>query len=1038
MNLNIYYIEAHKIDIVCKSINIDQGLSQSTVEALFQDSKGYIWIGTNHGLNRYDGYDFKIYKRSENKENSIVSNYIHDIKEDSEGNIWVGTIKGVSKINSKDDKIVNYLDSPEQGNLSHYNTSEILITKSKQILVATADGLNLYNKDSDRFERILDGKDDLTSQDIYSLAEDENGDLWIGTNKGLNKVSSKEKKIDRFYKNEEEKSIISNKISKVYSDKIGNIWVGTFDNGLSKINIHTNEISNYKKIENDENSLPGQTIRDILLDSKNNIWVCTNLGLAKYIEKSDSFVSYYNDKNDKYSLISDSTFTALQDSSGLIWIGTYEGISVFNPNNNIKHYKMNSNNKEFLNSNIIHGIYEDDESLWVGTVSEGLNIIDRKKDTVAYISEEEGLSNNRVNFIVGDKSYVWVATNDGLNRINKKDKSIKVYTEEDGLNEYRVKSILLDSNGNLWIGTPGGLNILDTKTDKITDANYILEKNNIRDKYIQCIYEDIDGNYWLGTFIDGSLIKIDIENKKVTNYKIDGNSIRSIAEYKNYLWLGTNYGLDRFDKKTGQLKKYTQENGLSNDMVYGVIMDEDENIWMSTNYGISKFDIKKDTFTNYNISDGFQSNEFNGGAYFKNSKGEILFGGINGLNIFNPKEISINNYVPRVNFEEFIVKEKSYKNINNLKFNYSDNEIEIKFFLPQYKDSNKTTYYYKIEGQDETWKSTKNNEIIYKNLKSGNYTFKIKAKNHNGIMSEESIIKFIIKPHILLSKLAFFIYMIIIILIIYINLNKMKRLDKLVDKRTKQLREEMEKNNNLLNKIIKLEKNKNNYFINLSHELRTPLNVISTTQQLILALNKKEQGISKERINYHTNTMQKNTKRLLNLINNIIDTSKIEYGNYKINVKEENIVNIVEETALSLKDYVESKNIELIIDPEIEEKIIECDKDEIERCIVNLISNAKKFTPDGGKIKVSIEDLGEKVKICVEDTGVGIEPKYQKFIFDRFNQIVDNKSELKGGSGLGLTITKQIIDLHKGEAFVESELNKGSKFIIILPTKIKK
>ena len=275
--------------------------------------------------------------------------------------------------------------------------------------------------------------------------------------------------------------------------------------------------------------------------------------------------------------------------------------------------------------------------------------------------------------------------------------------------------------------------------------------------------------------------------------------------------------------------------------------------------------------------------------------------------------------------------------------------------------------------------------------------------------------------------------MVIIVLIIYNNSNKVKKLDNLVAIRTEALINEMETNKQLFDKIIKAERSKNNYFINLSHELRTPLNVISSVEQLITNLNKSPKGISREKIDEYMVVMNKNIKRLLNLINNIIDTTKIENGKYKINLEEENIVYIVEEIALSVRDAIESTGINLIIDTNTEEKIIKCDRNEIERCIINLLSNASKFTPSGGTITVDIEDLGEKVKITVEDTGIGIEEKYHKYIFDRFNQIVDSSMETKGGSGLGLTITKHIIDMHNGEIYIESEVDKGTKFTIILP-----
>ena len=243
----------------------------------------------------------------------------------------------------------------------------------------------------------------------------------------------------------------------------------------------------------------------------------------------------------------------------------------------------------------------------------------------------------------------------------------------------------------------------------------------------------------------------------------------------------------------------------------------------------------------------------------------------------------------------------------------------------------------------------------------------------------------------------------------------------------------MQTSNQLLNKIIEVERNKNNYFINLSHELRTPLNVISSVEQLITNLNKSDIGVPKDKLEEYMQVMNKNIRRLLNLINNIIDTTKIENGKYKINIKEENIVYVVEEAALGLKDAIESNGISLIIDTDTEEKIIKCDSYEIERCIVNLLSNASKFTKKGGTIKVDIKDLDDKVKITVEDTGIGIDEKYYKAIFDRFNQIVDENTEVKGGSGLGLTITKHIIDMHKGDIYVESKKNIGTKFTIILP-----
>ncbi len=295
-----------------------------------------------------------------------------------------------------------------------------------------------------------------------------------------------------------------------------------------------------------------------------------------------------------------------------------------------------------------------------------------------------------------------------------------------------------------------------------------------------------------------------------------------------------------------------------------------------------------------------------------------------------------------------------------------------------------------------------------------------------------------VKPSILFSPFAYIFYGIIICIIIYLHKVRVHKLDELVKSRTLELNNKMDKNKEIYEHIINLEKNKNNYFVNLSHELRTPLNVISSTQQLLSEINKTQDYIDKSRLEYHLKVTKNNTERLLNLINNIIDTAKAEDGSYHLNLQMEDIVYIVEETCLDMKDYIEASGIELLIDPEIEEKIIQFDKIEIERCIINLLDNARKFTPEGGKIEVKIKDLDNNVKISVSDTGIGIDEKCQKYIFNRFNQVIDEKSEIKCGSGLGLTITKHIINMHNGEIYVKSKPNEGSTFTIILPNIIKR
>lgn len=1035
-----------------KNISIDDGLSQSSVEDIFQDSMGYIWIGTHDGLNRYNGKDFKVYKYEENSSNSISSNSITVIKEDGSGNLWVGTASGLSKINLKDDKITNYYDRESEGNLSNYNICDILITHDQKILVGTANGLNIYNEDEDKFERILydDSKQILTNQVIYSLDEDEDKDIWIGTENGLNKVNMETKNIEFLYNtNNNDK----NSIKKVYSDKQGKVWIGTSGAGLLKIDIKTNNIIEYKpkyikeKKEFEDGTLQGGVVKDILRDSRGVIWVCTDYGLSMYDEEEGKFITYINKVYDKFSLINKTTFSIMEDSTGLIWVGTYSGISTFDPNNGIKHYKYDPFLKSTLSDNSIQGIYQDNDGfVWIGTSNKGLNVMDQKTEVITRMnSKNSNLISDKIKFITGKENEVWIGTDNGLNKIDKNTNQIKSYTIGNGLTNTNIRTLFIDDKDYLWIGTTDGINLLNLKDDTISDITYIFKNNNIVDTYISSIYQDKEGMYWIGLYMNGGLVRLNPYDMSIKNYtKVEGdsntiscNAITSIVEdEKNNMWIGTKYGLNKFDKNTEKFTRYTEKEGLTNNNIYGILIDNNGNPWTSTNNGISKLDVSNNTFTNLNVSNGLQSNEFNGNSSFKNKDGEFLFGGINGLNIFNPVQINQNKNLSKVSFESFEVKGKTYKNIDGLKFNSDENIIKVKLFIPDYKNKDSMKYIYKLEGIDTEWNIGKDNEFTYNNIKPGNYILKAKVEKPDGSTSEEAKISFIIKPPLWKSTQAIILYIILFILIIYLNLNKMKKLDKMVEKRTSQLRDEMDKNSKLLNKVINLERNKNNYFVNLSHELRTPLNVICSTEQLIFELNKKDSGINKEKLDYYMKVIKRNSNRLLKLINNIIDTNKIESGRYEVNFKENDIVYLVEETALSLKDYIENKGINLIIDPEMEEKVIECDKYEIERCIVNLVSNAAKFTPEGGKIEVILKELTDGIMIKIKDTGIGIDPKYHKAIFDRFNQIVDANSELKGGSGLGLTITKQIIELHKGKIYLESEIGKGTEFIIVLPNKI--
>ena len=1019
---------AQSKNLIFNNINIEQGISQSTIEAIFQDSEGYIWLGTNDGLNRYNGYEFKIYNYEE-YQNSISHNGITDITEDKYGNIWVNTVSGVNKINKKTEKISNYTEI--NGKIKEDSTTEIIVTKDNNILVGTYEGLNIYNAKEDRFDIILEQKDGILSSCIYSIDEDINGNIWIGTELGLNKLSKDFKVLETYTSESEIYNIFCD-------DENGFVWAGSDSSGLLKIDTKTKEVTQYINDIEDENSIPANQVGAIIRDIKGNLWVGTTNGLARYNEKNDSFDVYKNKVYDKNSLVYNDVRSIIEDREGVLWVGTYSGISIFDTESSIKYYNAGLDDGYLLSENMVHGIYEDDEGyLWVGSRTKGVNIIDRENNTSKSINMENNnvIQSNSINDITGYKDFIFVATDAGVLKINKKENTIQNYNLEDGLIGENVKDIFVCDKNYLWIGSTNGLNLLDIENDKIIDMTDYVDEGS----YVRYVYQGQDGSYYIGFLRDGGLGIIEPNSKETKYYKnipndktsISSNRIRYINEdSKGNIWIGTSYGLNKYDPKTKVFKRYTTSDGIANNTIYGVLVDDNDNIWVSTNKGISQIDTKNNTVNNLSVTDGLQGNEFNGNAAFKSKSGELFFGGINGLNAFYSEDVNSINNKSKVIFDGFKVNDKDYLDINGLKFDNNTENIKIKFFTPVYSSNKNISYEYELIGSNSSKATTKENYVIYNDLLPGKYTFKVRAVDSRGDISDSETMEFSIKYPFWMSPIACFIYLVIAILFIINNKYKLKYLDRLVKSRTKELEEQMIKNEELYNNNIKIEENKNKYLVNLSHELRTPLNVISSTNQLLLELSKKD-NIKSDKLAYYIDISERNCNRLLNLVNNILDNTKLQSKMYTLNLKEVDIIYLVEETSLTLIDYIKSKSIELIIDPEVEEKIILCDDYEIERCIVNLVSNAAKFTPEGGNITITIKDLDDKVMISVLDTGVGIEEKYHKTIFDRFNQ-VDN-DESKGGSGLGLSITSKIVELHKGEIYVESKVGEGSNFVIILP-----
>ena len=433
--------------------------------------------------------------------------------------------------------------------------------------------------------------------------------------------------------------------------------------------------------------------------------------------------------------------------------------------------------------------------------------------------------------------------------------------------------------------------------------------------------------------------------------------------------------------------------------------------------------------------DGIHGNQFNINSSLKNKDGMMIFGSTNGITYFNPEDIEnpIGNKNKVVFGDIFIGKNKVSYNNKELILEHYDKDLSIEYFLPIYENLNNITYEYMIEGIDSNWIYVDRKSYLnIKTLEPGKYTLKMRARDGHGNLTKETSMNIRVKSPIWKTPLAYLIYIVILLAIAFYIFNYVKILQNLVNHKTMKLNKQLEENKKLREEIINNEKFKNNYFVNLSHELRTPINVITSILQLTDNMMRNKTMTYKKAEGY-IEIINRNCENLLKIINDIIDSSKIETGNYKINKNNNNIVYIAEEVALNMSNFIEGKGLSLIIDPEIEEKVISCDETEIERCVINLLGNAVKFTPEGGEIRVYIKEVKGYIEITIEDNGIGISKEDQEFIFKRFSQVEGNGATKATSSGIGLTLVKDIVDLHGGYIRLESELNKGSKFTIGLP-----
>jgi ligand-binding sensor domain-containing protein/serine phosphatase RsbU (regulator of sigma subunit) len=822
-----------------RKISIENGLSQSSVNCIIQDKEGYVWLGTQDGLNKYDGLSCKVLNYNPDDKNSLSNPHIRSLFECSDNIIWVGTESGgLNAYNKLTGKFTAYsYDKNNETSISHNNVRYIAEDTDKNIWIATfGGGLNKLNKNTGEFKRIS-GKTkegiDVSELRIETILLDGNI-VWIGTNdKGLftyNTIQNvwNQVNIPLLASNEIRVSAISN-----YDKHF--IWIGTYGQGLFLLNKQNGTIEKHYTENSSPVKLSSNYVVKILPETKDKIWIGTyGGGLCVLDLKNNQTSIFRHNSEDANSLSNNDVWSIIITKENTVFIGTDGGgVNIFDIHSQkFPSYKTAINNSSLTN-NIVRCIYEDSKgNLWIGTYGGGLNFYNQKTgESKLYKHKPEdknSISNNRIVSIAETPDgYLWFGTDGaGLNRFDYATQKFTNFQHQESdvhsLSNNVLWCILPDADSGIWIGTRGGgLNYFNTQTKKCTHYRYNAnDENSLKSDFIRCLYDDKKGNIWIGTE-GGGFSVFNKKTKTINNYKnnlstengLNNNTVRTIyIQDGNYVWLGTDGGgLNLFDIAAKKFYHFTDRDGLPNNVIYGILPDKKGYLWISTNNGLFKFKLienlsdKKFFLKKYYTSDGLQSNEFNTGAYFINPKGEMFFGGINGYNRFLPDNITENKFIPPVKIARFKVFESDYYLDTLVEFkklitlNYQQNFFSFSFSALSYSMPEKNKYAYMLEGFDKEWIYTENrNYAGYTNLDPGIYLFKVKASNNDGVWNEDgAVLTIIIKPpfyktwwfYLSLSLLT----IVSIVLFIKIRENNLKRekhkLEETVALRTEQIQQ---------------------------------------------------------------------------------------------------------------------------------------------------------------------------------------------------------------------------------------------------------
>jgi len=989
--------------IAFKNLSVENGLSQNSVVSIAQDSTGYLWFATQDGLNKYDGRSFTYYDLQFDDITRGTFSILGKIYVDKRGQLWVISIEGqLQKFDPSTETFA--LQTPLK------SVSSILQSDTDEYLIGTfGNGLLKINHAGDSLQQVLQLHE--SKRTIYNLFEAQNGQIYATTHGGYFAVNGSE---NAFIEIES-----TTNFSQFAQANDGSLYLGSYGRGLFLKNQVTADFKQFTGFK----QYPFPTdliIQDLLIDSQNRLWVATYGNGAYLIDFAQQTIQNFTEnKNDPFNIRYNDILTLFKDNTGVVWLGTDgSGLSYYDEYLIKFNVLTNNHVPKEVNIDVIRAITTDDSNtIWVGTSGKGLTRLQRQRQEYhTYTSQNSDLAGDRIMSLYYHDKTLWIGHQS--NGLQSRDQQGHLTTYKETTN-FTIWHISLAPNGTFWLGTRDhGLVNFDQQRGIL--KQFTTENSNLTTNNIRIAVQGANNDLWIGTETAG-LFHLDLASERIEKIDHVSSKIKSLYYNAPYLWIGTNGdGLLSYHTKTQALRKYSRVHGLPNNVVYGILPDMKNNLWLSTNKGISNVSLSNDTISsirNFSDYNGLQDYEFNTGAYFKNSNELLYFGGLKGINWFNPEQLALNPIKPKTIISSFELFDTPKQLIQHQQFKHNENTVTFTFSALHFSQPEQNLFKYRLLHNDESWISAdQGNSAHYTNLPPDNYIFEVISCNYDGLWNTEPArFHFTIRKPWYTTHVAFGSYGLLFIAAIGLLYRYLKW--RLQIKTTLQLKHEEAK------RLRKLDEFKTQLYTNISHEFRTPLTLINGPI---------EQQLAKPNLSKHDRweltMIKQNADRLLSLVDQMLDLSMIDSGQIKLAVKQGNLYILLQQIVNAFQYTASKRNIQ--IKSKINQlKNVWFDQDIIEKITSNLLSNAIKYAPEHSTVYLEANELEGQVVISIINKSEQVKRKDLTKLFQRFYQ--DDK--LSDGVGVGLALVKDLVNLSKGTIIANNLEDERIQFTITLP-----